>query len=427
MKILNVVGARPNFPKMAPLIRAMRRHPDLSLCLVHTGQHYDARMSDTFFSALELPTPEHFLGVGSGSHAAQTARVMLAFEPVLLQERPDLVVVVGDVNSTLACALVAAKLQIPVAHVEAGLRSFDRTMPEEHNRVLTDHLSDFLFTPSRDADLNLLREGIPSDRIHFVGNVMIDTLLRHRGQAEELRMPERLGVPPGGYAVLTLHRPSNVDDPQMLARLVGVVCATAERLPTVWPIHPRTRGMLEQFSFWPQLAPCAGPEPDGTRRPARGSAAARLTLVEPLGYLEFLGLMAGARVVLTDSGGIQEETTALGVPCLTLRESTERPVTVSEGTNQVVGTAPERILSALDQVLERGTGRDAAQALSSHGRTPPPAGRQAPEKRLPEGWDGHAAERIVAILRRAFDAPAAQELTLDRTPDAAGIGGISSP
>ena len=345
--------------KIAPLMDVMVRTPGIEPILVHTGQHYDERMSDLFFRELGIPAPDHYLGVGSGTHARQTAQVMMRLEPLLEELRPDLVLVVGDVNSTLAAALVASKLGIRLAHVEAGLRSFDRSMPEEVNRVVTDALSDLLFTTERSAEENLRREGIAEEKIHFVGNVMIDTLLRHRDRAEALGVPARFGLPPGEYAVVTLHRPSNVDAPDALGRMVDVVVAVQERLPVVFPVHPRTRGRLAEAGLLTRL-----------------EALPEVRLTEPLGYLEFLGLMAGARLVLTDSGGVQEETTILGVPCLTVRENTERPVTITHGTNRLVGTEPARIIAAVDETLA----------------APRPDGRR------PELWDGRAAERIVGVL-----------------------------
>ncbi|HET9983739.1 MAG TPA: UDP-N-acetylglucosamine 2-epimerase (non-hydrolyzing) [Longimicrobiales bacterium] len=360
LKVMAVVGARPNMMKAAPLMQELSRYPDVETVLVHTGQHYDERMSEAFFRDLGLPAPDHYLGVGSGTHAAQTAHVMLALEPIMTAERPEVLVVVGDVNSTLAAALVAAKLGIRIAHVEAGLRSYDRGMPEEINRVLTDAISDLLFTTERDAEENLRREGVPPERIHFVGNVMIDTLLRELARARALGMPARMGVRPRGYAVLTLHRPSNVDDPVVLEQLLEAVAAVQSRVPVLFPVHPRTRQRLAQGSLGERLAAMPG-----------------LRLLEPLGYLEFLGLLADARLVLTDSGGIQEETTILDVPCLTLRENTERPVTVTEGTNEVVGTNADRITAAALRILDGG-GKAGAR---------------------PELWDGRAAERIVAVLR----------------------------
>ncbi|GAC1346566.1 MAG: UDP-N-acetylglucosamine 2-epimerase (non-hydrolyzing) [Myxococcales bacterium] len=362
MNILHVVGARPNFMKMAPIIAALRGSAGVRQVLVHTGQHYDAKMSDVFFQDLGMPAPDVHLGVGSGSHAQQTAKVMTEIEPVLLRVKPDLVSVAGDVNSTLAVALVAAKLQIGVAHVEAGLRSRDWTMPEEVNRVLTDRLSDLLFTPSRDGDVNLIAEGIAPSRIHFVGNVMIDSLRAALPRAQESRVHDKLEVAKGGYALATLHRPSNVDEPAALARVFAALAEVSALLPVVFPIPPRTRARL------------AG----DAALSARLAATPGLKLVDPLGYLDFLALTASARLVMTDSGGIQEETTALGVPCLTLRENTERPVTVEVGTNQLVGADPAQIVPAARAVLE---------------------GR-AKKGALPELWDGRAAERIAAILVR---------------------------
>lgn len=360
LRMMLVAGARPNFMKVAPIWHAAQRRNDIDVILVHTGQHYDPNMSDVFFTELGLPRPDEFLGVGSGTHAEQTAKVMLAFEPVLHKHQPDVVVVVGDVNSTLACALVAVKLGIRVAHVEAGLRSEDRSMPEEINRVATDAISDYLFTSSRDADANLLREGIPAERIFFVGNVMVDTLLAHREQAiQKSSILNRLGTGEGEYAVMTLHRPSNVDSDDALQRMVEIILLAQQRLPVVFPLHPRTRTRL------------------GER--VEHLTNAGVTLTEPLGYLDFLRLMCSARVVLTDSGGIQEETTVLGIPCLTLRENTERPVTLTQGTNHLVGTRPEHVIPVLDRVLS-----------------------QESSKRytVPEGWDGYAAQRIVEILTR---------------------------
>lgn len=358
LRIMLVAGARPNFIKVAPIWSAARQRSEIETVLIHTGQHYDQNMSDIFFGDLGLPQPDEFLGVGSGTHAEQTAKVMLAFEPVLLKHQPDVVVVVGDVNSTLACALVAVKLGIRVAHVEAGLRSGDRTMPEEINRIATDAISDYLFTPCRDADANLLSEGISASRIFFVGNVMVDTLLAHRDQAsQKSTILQKLGVTDKEYAVMTLHRPSNVDSKDALQRMVQIILATQRRIPVVLPLHPRTRARLgEQIT---QLVD------------------AGVALTEPLGYLDFLRLMSSARVVLTDSGGIQEETTVLGIPCLTLRENTERPVTLTQGTNHLVGTYPERVIAVLDELLNK----DIARNYS-----------------LPEGWDGQAAQRIMERL-----------------------------
>jgi UDP-N-acetylglucosamine 2-epimerase (non-hydrolysing) len=343
--------------KVAPLLRAMHARPGIDALLVHTGQHYDAAMSDAFFRDLGMPEPDVNLGVGSGSHASQTADVLRGIEPVLLDWKPDAVVVVGDVNSTIAAALAAVKLGIPVAHVEAGLRSFDRGMPEEINRILTDAISEWLFTSEPSGAENLRREGVPAERIHFVGNVMIDSLLAHLETARARAPLARLGLTPRGYAVLTLHRPGNVDDPARLGRLFAALEEIHAELPIVFPVHPRTRGAIER---------------------GLGGQAPALQLSEPLGYLEFLGLVADARLVLTDSGGIQEETTVLRVPCLTLRDSTERPVTIDEGTNRLVGSDPAVLRAEVRKVLEG----------------------DAPPGRVPALWDGEAAQRIVAVLER---------------------------
>jgi len=356
VKILSVVGARPNFMKIAPIVHRLRLRPEVRHILVHTGQHYDQNMSKVFFEELEIPEPDIHLGVGSGSHAQQTAKVMMQFEAVLLRETPDLVVVVGDVNSTLAATLVATKLGVPVAHVEAGLRSFDRTMPEEINRLVTDSIADLLLTPSRDGDENLRREGVDPARIRFVGNVMIDSLLKFLPRARATEAWRTHGVPKGGYALVTLHRPSNVDDRETLGGLLQLFTRIGSRLPVLFPIHPRTRKMIQEFGLEPK--------------------SSQVRLIDPVGYLEFLALEDGARLVLTDSGGIQEETTVLGVPCLTLRSNTERPVTVSEGTNRIVGQNPEVIWEAAQDVLAR------------------PAG----VARVPEYWDGQAGERVVQAL-----------------------------
>src|SRR5215217_7077220 len=343
LKVINVVGARPNFMKVAPIVSAMKERPARFMPLVvHTGQHYDAAMSDSFFRDLDLPQPDTHLGVGSGSHAAQTAAVMERFEPVVLQEKPDWVLVVGDVNSTIACALVCVKLGIKVAHVEAGLRSRDRSMPEEINRLLTDQIADLLFTPSPDADENLIAEGIPRERIRFVGNVMIDSLQKNLERARELRTREELGLAGVDYALLTLHRPSNVDLRESFERILAALEVIASRLPIVFPVHPRTRKTIAELGLSDRV-----------------DSIKNLRIVDPLGYLDFLSLSSSARFVLTDSGGIQEETTALGIPCLTLRENTERPITVEMGTNVVVGTDPDRILRAAWAALDapRGASR----------------------------------------------------------------------
>src|SRR5216117_94575 len=349
MKVLNVVGARPNFMKIAPIVDQMKLTPDLNGVLVHTGQHYDEGMSDVFFRDLGIPVPDVHLGVGSGSHAEQTARIMVEFEKVCFAEKPDLVLVVGDVNSTMASTIVAAKLLIPVAHVEAGLRSFDRTMPEEINRLVTDALASLLFTTSRDADENLKRQGVDASKIFFVGNVMIDTLLKHREKAAAIPMEK-----PKEYALVTLHRPSNVDDPKILGPILEALEQISKTMPVLFPIHPRTRKRVGDL----------GLSLDGIRT------------MDPLGYLEFLNLESTASVVLTDSGGLQEETTILGVPCLTLRNNTERPVTIDHGTNIMVGPDKTRILEAFRRIMN-GDWK--------------PAGP-------PEYWDGHAAERIVRVI-----------------------------
>jgi UDP-N-acetylglucosamine 2-epimerase (non-hydrolysing) len=366
-ELLVVVGARPNFMKAASVVEAARA-ADLGCTIVHTGQHYDDDLSHVFFDELGLPRPEVDLGIGSGSHAAQTARIMLAFEAELLRIDPAIVIVVGDVNSTLACALVAAKEHYPVAHVEAGLRSYDARMPEEINRRLCDHISTFLFTTSLDADENLIREGIASERISFVGNTMIDTLLRFEKTARDRRFPERLGVAPRRYVSLTIHRPETVDNAESLGRVLEAISAICARVPVVFPIHPRTRDRLSAGGFL-----------EGLR------AEPNLIMLPPLGYLDFIGLISDSAVVLTDSGGIQEETTLLGRPCLTLRDRTERPVTVTAGTNRVVGTEAGKIVSETIDLIE----------------TPPAAAG------VPELWDGRAGERIVAQLARALESDVA--------------------
>lgn len=361
--LLCVVGARPNFMKMAPIMKAFSElERPVSVKLVHTGQHYDVAMNHQYFEALGIPAPDINLEVGSASHAVQTADVMKKFEPALDEVKPTAVLVVGDVNSTLACSLVAAKKGVPVIHVEAGLRSGDRTMPEEINRVLTDRISDLLFTTEESGEANLQREGIDAGRVQFVGNVMIDTLRHNLARAIPARQIAADAGRPGfadganGYAVLTLHRPSNVDEPAILKGLLEAAVKVSERTPVIFPVHPRTRAMIDRAGL--------------NHLTDRSS----LLLLPPMGYLEMLGLMKGARVVLTDSGGIQEETTALGVPCITLRHNTERPITVDEGTNTLAGNDPARILAAYQEVM-------------SHGGK---AGR------IPHYWDGNAAGRIAA-------------------------------
>ncbi len=362
-KILCIVGARPNFMKIAPVIRALNNaQHSFNVRLLHTGQHYDAVMKQSFFDQLNIPEPDVDLGVGSGSHAVQTAEIMKRFEPVMDELKPDTILVVGDVNSTIACALVAVKKGVPVIHVEAGLRSGDRSMPEEINRVLTDQISDLLLTTERSAEENLLREGISADKVHFVGNVMIDTLLYNLGNAvaskETISRCRGAVDTSSGYGLLTLHRPANVDDPVVLERLLRTLVELAEHLPLLFPVHPRTTQCIESAGL-NQLV-----------------AASQLYLIPPQAYLNMLGLMKDARLVLTDSGGIQEETTALGVPCITLRENTERPITVAEGSNTIVGTDPEKIMSCFNDVMKTG------------GK----AGRR------PEYWDGKAAERIAEVI-----------------------------
>ncbi|MFZ0318416.1 MAG: UDP-N-acetylglucosamine 2-epimerase (non-hydrolyzing) [Candidatus Sulfotelmatobacter sp.] len=369
MRLLSVVGARPNFMKIAPLVEELSKFPDVEHCLVHSGQHYDELLSGNFFSDLGLPEPDVNLQTGSGTHAVQTAEIMKRIEPVLLDYKPQMILVVGDVNSTIAAALTAVKLGIAVAHIEAGLRSFDMTMPEEINRKLTDAISTLLFVTEQSGVKNLKHEGIPAQQIFLVGNVMIDCLLRHRELAARSPILDRLGVCQNGsgclpYGVLTLHRPSNVDDPKTLRGILQAVKILSAKLPVFFPIHPRTRKNIESFGLRQYLT-------EGT------SGGVGLVPLEPLGYLDFLALNDGARIVLTDSGGIQEETTALGVPCLTLRENTERPATVDHGTNRIVGVDPERILAAAESILNE-------PARSSN---------------RPPLWDGSAAPRIVAIIR----------------------------
>lgn len=359
MKIIHIVGARPNFMKIAPVYHALQQKPGVEQLILHTGQHYDANMSEIFFQQLGLPTPDINLGIGSGTHAVQTAQVMIKFEEVVLANRPDWVVVYGDVNSTVAAAMVCAKLRIPVAHVEAGLRSFDRDMPEEINRLVTDQLADLLLTPSLDGNENLRREGIPDERVFFVGNVMIDTLVRLRPLAQagwpdlvkRLALPERFGL-------ITLHRPSNVDEPAMLQRILETLNQIATEVPLLFPIHPRTRQRIASQGL--------------------EALTSNLILSEPLSYLDFLALQEHAAVVYTDSGGVQEETTYLGTPCITLRANTERPVTLTEGTNVLVGNDMELLA------------RESQRALA-HGNA---------QHRVPELWDGHAGERIADILTR---------------------------
>jgi UDP-N-acetylglucosamine 2-epimerase (non-hydrolysing) len=358
-KIILVCGARPNFMKIAPIVEAIKKSGRLQPYLVHTGQHYDEKMSKSFFELLRIPRPDIDLGVGSGSHAEQTGKVMVEFEKVCAREKPDLVLVVGDVNSTMACTISAKKLWIPVAHVEAGLRSWDMKMPEEVNRVVTDSLCDLFFTTDPDANANLARTGTDPKSVHFAGNVMIDTLLSNLELAKDNPILETLGVKPGGYAFLTMHRPSNVDDKEVLRGLLSAFDHIQKRIPIVFPAHPRTVKMIGEFGFGGLLA-----------------AMPQFKVCEPLDYHQMLKLNSRSRFALTDSGGLQEETTVLGIPCITMRNNTERPVTVEVGTSEVVGNDPAKIMEAADRILAGGWKKGG----------------------IPEGWDGKAGERIVAVL-----------------------------
>lgn len=353
-----IAAVRPNFMKAAPLYHALAAAPDFAPVLIHTGQHYDPNMSDAIFADLALPSPDHHLDIGSGTHAEQTGRVMIAYEALAQAERPDWLVVIGDVNSTAACAMVGAKLHIPVVHLEAGLRSRDRAMPEEINRLVTDVLADVLWTPSPDADANLAAEGIPAERVSRVGNIMLDSYELVRPAIAAADMPRALGLPGGGYGVVTLHRPSNVDAREQLERLVAALVAVQSRLPLVFPVHPRTHARLDASGLGERLA------------------AAGVRLIEPQPYVRFMSLVSGAAVAITDSGGIQEETTYLGVPCLTLRENTERPITIDQGTNRLVGS--DDLVAAVENACDHRSERLAR----------------------PEFWDGRTAERCVADLRR---------------------------
>ncbi len=358
-KVISVVGARPNFMKIAPLDNAFQKYPSISHRIVHTGQHYDTNMSKVFFDDLELPHPSVYLGIGSGTHAVQTAKIMIEFEKVILAEKPDLVIVVGDVNSTAACSLVCSKLLIPVAHIEAGLRSFDRTMPEEINRIVTDALSNYLFVSEPSGMRNLKNEGISESKMFFVGNVMIDSLVRFQAKARKSRIKETLGVADTRYTLVTLHRPSNVDVQENLTNLVMTLIEISRSGPVIFPIHPRTRKMIDEFALGEKLL-----------------LHKDVVLCDPLGYLDFLCLLESAALVITDSGGIQEETTYLGVPCLTMRENTERPVTVTEGTNQLMGTDYDRLRGEAAKIF----------------------GGERKKGRIPEMWDGRAGERIARII-----------------------------
>lgn len=360
IKVINVVGARPNFMKIAPIIEEMRKHPqNFEPILVHTGQHYDERMSKMFFDDLELPKPDVYLGVGSGTHAEQTAKIMVEFEKVLFKEQPDLVVVVGDVNSTVACALTAVKLRIPVTHVEAGLRSFDRRMPEEINRILTDAISDYLFITEESARRNLLTEGKPEERIFFVGNVMIDTLIKNMKKADSSHILSELNLHPKNYALLTLHRPENVDKRDRIKGILSALEELKKHIQIIFPVHPRTQKRLGEFGL---------NHNNGVK------------IIKPLGYLDFLKLMSQAKFVMTDSGGIQEETTLLRIPCLTLRNNTERPITITQGTNTLVGGNREKII------------KYSLNLLNGDLKT----------NSLPKFWDGKSAKRIIKILLEKF-------------------------
>ncbi|MEW6053666.1 MAG: UDP-N-acetylglucosamine 2-epimerase (non-hydrolyzing) [Nitrospirota bacterium] len=382
-KWLIVAGARPNFMKIAPLIHAIResnaRNARISPVIVHTGQHYDKVLSQIFFDDLGIPEPDFNLGIGSGSHAEQTGRIMIAFEQVALAQNPDLVVVAGDVNSTIACALVAAKLSIPVAHIEAGLRSFDKTMPEEINRILTDRISDFLFTPSRDADENLRKEGIAAEKIFFVGNIMVDSLMlimKHIHKSRILSMLGKILDHHTGYAMITLHRPSNVDDKRTLEQVLGCIKELSRDMPMLFPVHPRTAKQINDFGLGRNITWL-----DADYHIMRGQNASNIYGLPPLGYLDFVTLMARAKVIFTDSGGIQEESTVLGIPCITLRENTERPVTVTEGTNTITGNDPEKITGAFIRAISPGE-----KSIRS----------------IPALWDGKTAPRIVEILASKY-------------------------
>jgi UDP-N-acetylglucosamine 2-epimerase (non-hydrolysing) len=370
-KVFNVVGARPNMMKVAPVTAEMRKYPDLNPVLVHTGQHYDFAMSQVFLEQLHLGEPNYNLQVGSGTHHAQTAEVTRRFGELVVAERPDMIVVAGDVNSTMACAVVAAKEVIPTAHIESGLRSYDRTMPEEINRLVTDAVANLLFTTEETARDNLLREGVASEKIHFVGNVMIDSLIHALESARNSPIFRKMGLERGKYAVLTLHRPANVDDPERLYATLAVMAEVSRDMPVIFPIHPRTAARAANFDIR-EMRAWDGSTPLGSQG---------LWTMPPASYLDFLCLVERSAMVITDSGGIQEETTYLGVPCLTFRNSTERPVTISKGTNRLIGNDPTKLLNAVSELLKR------RAKSTTDGYTPPTL------------WDGHASERIVAIIR----------------------------
>jgi UDP-N-acetylglucosamine 2-epimerase (non-hydrolysing) len=360
MKIACVVGARPNFMKIAPILEAMEKHPNLEPLLVHTGQHYDYEMSQIFFQELDIPKPDVYLDVGSGSHAVQTGKIMTSFEETVIQHKPDLILVVGDVNSTMACTIVGAKLCIPVAHVEAGIRSFDRTMPEEINRVLTDSISDYLFTPMPEADENLKKEGIPEEKIYLVGDVMIDTLIKYREKAASDAILDEMELEKRSYALMTLHRPFNVDVKENFIGILNALAEIQKRTKIVFPMHPRTQARVKDFGLDDVI-----------------SDMKNLIVIQPLGYLKFMALMINSGFVLTDSGGMQTETTVLNIPCLTMRENTERPETIRDGTNTLVGNNTELIIKESLKILD---------------------GKGKPGK-YPDIWDGHAAERIAEVIK----------------------------
>ena len=365
MKILNVVGARPNFMKVAPLHRAFLTYPNIDSKIIHTGQHYDERMSSIFFEQLGLPKPDYYLGVGSGSHAVVTAKVMVEFEQIILKEQPDLVLVVGDVNSTMACALVAKKMNINLIHVEAGLRSGDRKMPEELNRILTDSISDYLFVTEQSGMIHLAREGVSEKRVHFVGNVMIDSLVYYQEQSAQLNLMDKLDLEKKNYVLMTMHRPSNVDQKNQLKKVVKMIQQISQFKKIVFPVHPRTKKYLKQFELFEKL-----------------ETIPNLILLEPQGYLEFISLMENSEIIITDSGGIQEESTFLRVPCLTIRDTTERPVTISIGSNVLI--------PKLDVDLIISTFKDCLN------------GKNDMRFEIPPLWDGKAAERIAAIIHHDF-------------------------
>lgn len=376
IKIISIVGARPNFMKIAPLHKALKKHhKQISHLICHTGQHFDNNMSNIFIDQLELPRPDYYLGVGSGTHAEQTGKIMIKFEKLCIQEKPNLIIVVGDVNSTLACALVGAKLCIPTAHIEAGLRSFDRTMPEEINRILTDKISDYLFTTCEDANKNLIREGIPKSKIFFVGNTMIETLHNYIGKIKKSDIIEKFKLKKDNnimkYGVLTLHRPSNVDNPAILEGILNAINYISRKVPIIFPAHPRTIKQIKKFKF-NRIIDCEGNKSINSL----AISNQRILTIPPLGYLDFLNFMSHATFILTDSGGIQEESTILGIPCLTIRNNTERPITIKEGTNILVGNNPDKIIKTAMWVLKNGKQR----------------------KSIPKYWDENVSERIMKVL-----------------------------